>query len=176
MRRPEPDWESSATAAGGRSTRAEVYDLAFDAGAYTQALRRNGGNPFVLVTEAPDKGRYIASMGIERTAHLLGHGACLTARNGEILPAGRDAYYYIWPHVAARSSRYNKKVYSLICPAKTDLAAFTNDRRKGEDETRRRVAKAAELWLTGEPCQWPCETSRMHRGTRTRPVDDGAVQ
>lgn len=154
-KRAAPDWESSETGPGS-STGSEVYDLAFDARAYTAAMLGNGGNPFVLASEAPDKGRYIRSMGAELAARLLFHGACLTGHTGDILPTGREAYYYIWPHVAARSSRYNKRLYSLICPAKTDLAAFTNDRRKGEDETRRRVMQAAELWLRGEPCRWPC--------------------
>lgn len=159
-KRDLPGWDTSPMAASPGRPGRMVYDFAFPAPRYVEAMRRNGANPFVRVDEAPDSGSYIRKMNADQTKELLFHGACLTGRAGEVLMNGEGAHYFIWPHVASRGARYNGGVYSTICPAKADVARFTQDRAKGEEETLRRVAVAADLWLRGSSCSWPCTAAR----------------
>lgn len=154
--REKPDWTTDESSSTRGRPGSNVYDRAFGATRYVEAIRRNDFNPFVRIAEAPDGGDFIRQAGVAVIADLLHHGACVTSATGEVLPVGRDAVLFVWPHVAARANRYNGRVYSLICPAKADKARMGTDRRKGEDETRRRVAASAELWLAGLRCTWPC--------------------
>jgi hypothetical protein len=173
-KRDLPGWETSAVATKTHRPRNLVYDRAFPAPRYVEAMRRGQSNPFVRIEEAPDSGRFIRSMDKQQTAELLYHGACVTDSTGEVVVRGNEAYYFIWPHVASRGPRDNSGVYGLICPAKADLARFTQNRAKGEDETLRRVGVAADLWLPGAECQWPCKaaTARLAGGADYQPEDD----